>query len=278
MMFKTVRLWPAAFMITAAATGYAFISMRPQAQQIVGGGQDLAIVGRSSANRVRAGVLWPQLRPYLKVLGDRLEKSGKERLTLSGTLDRAGEQRVAFTGTLEFPDRLRLTMPSGTETRTLIYYGETARAADTVLSSADQGLIESLINDSAEHFFKAQAEGAPTRHLGDRFRADDGSTENYSGPYYDVFSLQDAVIIESASRSQSKLYYFNSETRLLDRVTYDTSRNGETIAVETQFSEWQKVQDQQVAHRIVRLENGRPVISLTITAASVAARLNDGLF
>lgn len=278
-MLRKVRLWPVALVITATATAYAFITMGPKAQQSVSGfGQDSVDVGRPSANRVRAGVVWPQLRPYLKALGDRLEQAGKERLTLSGTLDRAGEQRIAFTGILEFPDRLRLMTPSGRQTRTLIHNRETARAAGTVLSNADRDLIESLVNDSAEHFFKAQAEGAPTRHLGDRFRADDGAMGNYSGPYYDLFSLQDTVIIGSASRSQTKHYYFNSETRLLDRVTYEISRNSEIIAVETQLSDWRKVQEQQIAHRIVRLENGQPVISLTITAASVAAGLNDGLF
>jgi hypothetical protein len=266
-------------MIAAAASAYSFIKLGAKTQYPVSAaGQDSLSVRRPLANRVRAGVLWPQLRPYLKVLGDRLEQSGKERLMLNGMLERAGEQRVAFAGILEFPDRLRLITPSGWQSRTLIYNGEAARTVGTALGNADQDLIESLVNDSAEHFFKAQAEGAPTRHLGDRFRADDGLTENYNGPYYDVFSLQDKVIIGSASRSQTKLYYFDSDTQLLDRVTYEISRNGETIAVETRFGDWQKVQDQQVAHRIVRLENDQPVVSLTVTAATVAARLNDGLF
>lgn len=229
-MFSKVRLCLAALMITAAVTAYAFVTLRPRAQQPDSGvGQDSPSVGRPSVNRVRAGVLWPQLRLYLKTLGDRLQEPGKERLMLNGTLDRAGEQSVPVTGILEFPDRLQLITPSGSQTRALVYNGEASRAGDAVLSSADQDLIESVVNDSAEHFFKAQAEGAPTRHLGDRFRADDGATENYSGPYYDVFSLQDKVIIGSVSRSQTKLYYFDSETRLLDRVTYEISRNGDEL-------------------------------------------------
>jgi hypothetical protein len=227
-------------------------------------------------DRVRAGALWPQLRPYLKALGGRIEGSGKERLTLAGTLDRKGQDSAAVTVVLEFPDRLQLTTYTDMQLRTIVYDGD-ERSGRTELNNIDQNVIESLVSDSAEHFFKAQAQGAPTRHIGDRFRDDDGSAKNYIGPYYDIFSMQDRVP-GSASRGQAKLYYFSSETHLLERVTYQTSRNGETIEIETQFTDWRKVQDQQVAHRIVRLENAQPVMSLTVTSTTIAPRLNDGLF
>jgi len=78
--------------------------------------------------------------------------------------------------------------------------------------------------------------------------------------------------------SLSRLYYFNSETRLLDRVTYQISRNGQTVEVETRFGGWQKTDDQQVAQQVVRLEDGKQVFALTLTSASISARLNDALF
>ena len=274
-MFRRIFLWPAAITITAVATAYVLIVAPEMRQRIIGFSQDsVSTVIRPSPDTLRAGALWPQLRWYLKALGDRLEHSGKERLLLAGTLDRADRGRAAVALVLEFPDRLQLTTDSGT----LVYDGQSSGDIETVLNNADHGLIESLINDSAEHFFKAQVQGAPTRHLGNRFRADDGSTENYTGRYYDVFSMQDRIVMGSSSRSQTKLYYFNSVTRLLERVTYQIPRNGETVKVETQFGDWRKTQDQQVAHQIVRFENGQPVISLTITSATVAARVKDGLF
>jgi len=45
----------------------------------------------ASNDYVRVGRLWSQLRWNLKVLGDRVEKPGKERLTMVGSLSRANE-------------------------------------------------------------------------------------------------------------------------------------------------------------------------------------------
>jgi hypothetical protein len=279
-MARKTPLWLIALSIAAAPTVYALITIAFETRQpIIAFGQDsMSTVVRPSPHKIRAGALWPQLRSYLKALGDRLEQSGKERLVLTGTLDLVGSDRIAVTAILEFPDRLQLTTHSGSQPHTTTYDGQSVPAVGTQLNNADQDLIESLVNDSADHFFKAQVQSAPTRHLGDRFRTDDGSTENYAGPYYDVFSMEDRLVLGSASRSQTKFYYFNSVTRLLERVTYQIVRNGDSIEIETQFSNWKKTEDQQVAHRIVRLENGQPVISLTITSAAVAARINDGRF
>ena len=276
-MSSKIPLWAVISVIAATVITHALVTT--VYRSVFESAQDpTTVVVRSSPDKIRAGVLWPKLRQYFTALGDRLEKSGKERIMFTGTLDRVDQQRIAVTAILEFPDRLQLTTLSGAQARTISYDGQAARVSDSAFTSADQDLIESLVSDSAEHFFKAQAQGAPTRHLGDRFRADDGSTQNYAGPYHDVFSLFDRVMIGSISRSQTKLYYFNSDTHLLEKVTYQISRNGQTVDVENYFSDWQKAQDQQVFRRLVRLENGQQVMSLTMTSASVGARLNDGLF
>jgi hypothetical protein len=275
-MFKKIALWSILPMIVATVTAYTVLSQFESAGPRSGLFRNSSdAVARPSPNKIRAGALWPQLRGYLKALGGRIEESGKERLTLGGTLNRAGEQGVTFAAISEFPDRLRFVTQTGAQARVIKFYGQ---SLDSTLSAAEQDLVQSLVNDSAEHFFKAQAQGAPTRHLGDRFRADDGSIENYTGPYHDIFLMQDTLTIGSEKRSPTKLYYFDSETRLLEKVTYQISRGGQTVDIETRSSEWQKIQGQQVAHRIVRLENGQEVMSLMITTAAVSARVDDGLF
>src|SRR6267142_3842227 len=71
---------------------------------------------------VRQAALMPQLRWSLKALGDRLEKRGKERLTLIGTLTQPADlQPVPFTAIREFSDRLRLTFQAGVQTRVLTF-------------------------------------------------------------------------------------------------------------------------------------------------------------
>src|SRR5215510_4371359 len=59
---------------------------------------------------IRPGTLTPKLVWHLKAMGDRLEKPGKERLSLTGTLTRTNDsQTEEVTAVGEFPDRLRLT-------------------------------------------------------------------------------------------------------------------------------------------------------------------------
>jgi len=194
---------------------------------------------------------------------------------LGGMLDRFGEQSGTFAAISEFPDRLQLTTQSGIQARTIIYDGQTARVIGGSLTNADQGLIESVVNDTAEHFFLTQMQGAPTRHLGNRFRADDGSATNYAGPFQDVFSMLDKFKWGTEIRSGNKVYYFNSDSHLLEKVTYRISRNGEPVEVETRFSAWDSVEGQQVPRGVARLENGQQVMSLTITSVAVGPRLND---
>ena len=53
-----------------------------------------------------------------------------------------------------------------------------------------------------EGFLIAQAERVPTRFLGARFRADDGRTPAYKGPYHDLYQTLG---------STSKTYFVNSD-------------------------------------------------------------------
>lgn len=272
-MSKRIAVRLAIAAIAVAVTTYALTIVRSKARQIAEAKQESVNAVNRRPNRVRAGALWPQMRFYLKALGSRLEQPGKERLSLSGTLDRAGEA-TAFTAVSEFPDRLSLTKSAAGRTQTITFDGQRARVPDQNPNAGNQELIDSLINDTAEHFFSVQSQGVPTRHLGNNFRADDGSTENYTGPVHDVFSMVDTT----SPDTPTKLYYFNSETHLLEKVTYQVSRNGQTVEVETRFSDWKRIDNEEVAHRVVRFENGQQVMSLTIAGTAFGPRRDDGMF
>jgi hypothetical protein len=146
------------------------------------------------------------------------------------------------------------------------------------LDVAEQDLIETLVYGSAEHFFNTQMEGQATRFLGSRFRLDDGSSPNYEGPYYDVYKVAAQVNIGTEHTERLKLYYFNSETLLLERVSYEIARNGSTVKVEERLGGWTNEQGQQVARRIERFENGESVFVITMRSAGLSARADDGLF
>jgi hypothetical protein len=228
---------------------------------------------RSGSKRyVSRGLLSSRLASNLNALGNRLEKPGKERLTLMGILRTGGETRE-FAATLEFPDKLRLAV-NGPQSRVIAFDGE-----QTAVSAAadDLDLIETLAYDSAEHFFAAQMQGKAMRFLGARFRTDDGSALDYSGPYFDIYKIADRIQASGQERP-GKLYHFNSETLLLERVTYVINRGGAEISVETRLSDWRGVEGQQVARRIERFENGRSVFVLTVGSVQFGGRADDGSF
>ena len=122
-------------------------------------------VAASRKEYVNRRLLTPRLAAHLNALGDRLEKSGKERLTVTGVLHvSADSQARPIAVTLEFPDRFRIVIQNGPLSRVITSDRVEQRAAD------EPELIETLAYDSAEHFFSAQMQGNATRFLGARFR------------------------------------------------------------------------------------------------------------
>lgn len=226
---------------------------------------------------VRRSLLSSRLALNLSALGNRLEQPGRERLIMMGSLRLADTAKtLELAAFLEFPDRLRLSL-GAPQNRALIFDGQQAKALLTPATSDDLDLIETLVYDSAEHFFAAQMQGKAMRFLGSRFRLDDGSNPDYSGPYFDVYKVADQIKASGHERP-AKLYYFNSDTFLLERVTYVINRGGADINVETKLSDWQETGGQQVARRIERFENGRSVFVLTSWSAALAHRADDGMF
>jgi hypothetical protein len=224
---------------------------------------------------VRRGLLWPQLRPMSKALGDRLERPGKERLVLIGALRRASkksEDRPARL-ILEFPDRLRLEEQDG-----VTVYNNDFASSNGVLERNERDEVESLLFDFVDHFFASQMQGAATRFLGSRFRLDDGANPNYAGPFYELYQVTDRIAVEKDVREQQKFYFFNSDTLLLERVRYQIERGGEPVEVEVLIGGWRKVDGQQMPGAITRTEGGAPVLSLSITSAAIGGRQNDGIF
>lgn len=219
---------------------------------------------------VRAGALWPKLRWNLKAIGDRLERPGKEQVTITGTLTRAGvSSPIPIVVNIETPHRMTLTRQTGLQTEVIQFNG--TNAAWEKLSATDRGLVETLFYDSAEAFFFGQARGAATRSLGFRFRLNE---EDISGPFYDIYAVTHRNDLPS-SREGTKLFCFNSESMLLDIVRYQAP-NDNFVRVETRLSGWRDLNGQKVAHRIDRLENGLNVMTFNIVSVAFAPGTRGG--
>ena len=219
---------------------------------------------------VRRNNLSPKLVGHLNALGDRIEKPGRERLNLTGTLSR-GNDSEEVVAVFEFPERLRLTLQKDSQTRVISFDGEHANSVD----SFDEDLLETLVYGSVEHFFNTQMQGMSTRLLGSRFLLHRGSTADYIGPYYDVYKVTDQIKTSHDQREQYKFYYFNSDTLLLERVTYEINRNGTTVKVEERLGGWTMEEGQQVARRIERLENGDSVFVFTVRTVRLSPHAED---
>lgn len=276
-MKKTRNLSLALLAMTLGLSAITFatakILLRESPNEKVSAGQRLA--NPTTSNRglyIRRALLSPRLGLNLSALGDRLEKPGKERLALMGTVRTATGETREFAATVEFPDKLRLVV-GGPQSRVITFDGQQTKAA----AVDDLDLIETLVYDSAEHFFAAQMQGKAMRFLGPRFRTDDGSNPGYGGPYFDIYKIADQITASGEERP-AKLYYFNSDTFLLERVSYVINRNSSEISVETKLSDWRVLDGQQVARRIERFEVGKSVFVLNIRAAEWGRRADDGIF
>src|ERR1044071_7565907 len=77
---------------------------------------------------VRPSALTPKLVWHLKAMGNRLERPGKERLSLTGTLARANDSQAEEVAALwEFPDRLRLAIQKGIHARVITFDEDQAK-------------------------------------------------------------------------------------------------------------------------------------------------------
>lgn len=206
--------------------------------------------------------LSPQLRRLLSVIGDRLERSGSERVVLAGSLSFGAQESRAFQLILEFPHKLRLETIDGV----IAFDGQRTSTSKQSVTETEEKMLDSLLYDTADRFFLAQSQGAARRFLGSHFRLDDGSDPKYEGPWYDIYQVEDETALKMAGERGAKRYYFNSGTRLLERVRYDSAAGGG--AVEVEIGAWRKVGDQFVPGFIRRIENGTPVFTLTATSAA----------
>ncbi len=226
--------------------------------------------------------MWPQLRGTLDAHGDRFEKQGKERLTIVGTISDPSlsqEEKTPSRLIFEFPDKLRLEKQRKDKLHVTIFDGKTKFKVGDTLKKEEEDELESLVLDSTDHFLAGHMQGFTTRFLGSRFRLDDGTSRDYKGPFYDIYQLTDQIPSgNSEKREQHKRYFINSNSQLIERITYQIKNNGRDVDVIVQYSGWQKVNGQQLPTTITRLENGKEIMSLSISAASLSPRADDGIF
>lgn len=233
---------------------------------------------------LQRGGIWPQLHSALNAYGDRLEKPGKERVTAVGTIsnaDTTASEKVSVRLVFEFPDKLRIEKQKAGKTETTIYDGKTKVKIGDVIKPKEEDELEAIVFDSVDHFMAAHLLGKPVRFLGDRFRLDDGTAAKYTGSYYDIYQITEQLYDANNVKKdtlQEKLYFFNSDTHKLERITYQVVDKKIVMEVLVELAGWQTLDGQVLPTSLTRYENGKPAITLTINALALSTRIEDGTF
>jgi hypothetical protein len=224
----------------------------------------------------------PQLREPLNMIGDRLERRGKERLILEGTISRGQGDGMPMRLIREFPGRLRLEERAGNQlvvSAVDALNGALPLKAGASLTEDDEDEIESLVFDSVEGFYLSLMSNHFMRPLGSRFRLSEEKGD-YTGPLFDLYELRSSREIGGRTRFYRRLYYFNSDTLLLDRVRTEISHseNGQDHLIEVNFSGWKRVGDQVIPTMITQVKNAQQRLTINFTSAVVTNKAEDGVF
>ena len=210
----------------------------------------------------------------LDALGNRFESPAQGRSIMTATFTRSKGEPRQFTIIRELPDKLRIEETGLTTQWTIGHDGNRPWARAGSPSAEDLRLIETIMRDSMEHFIAGQARGDATFHLGDMFRADDGSNENYTGPFHDILRVDDAFETPEGTKTRPTLFYLNSRTGLLEKIVYEREEG----KIEVQFGEWITIANQKTPGRIIWKENGSVTNQLVITQVAFSPVVQDGTF
>lgn len=214
-----------------------------------------------------------ELKSKAAALGGRFAK-GKERITLAGTISRPRSAPVRFSAVFELPRKVRYQEENA---KTVIFDGEKTKSSGQ-LAKGDTDLLESLFEDSMDGMLYALAEARFFRPLMYRARLDNGRSQGYTGPYFDIYELVLPVVSHGPSTVRRKHFYFNSQTELLDRVLYLSDGPIGGVRVETRFGGWRLVNDTWVPGIVTRAEEGVEQFSLSILTADVGTAKQDLAF
>jgi hypothetical protein len=214
------------------------------------------------------------LRRYLKPLGDRPIRPGKERVVYSGALQFSAAPETAEV-THQMPGLLRAVRPGK---KNVAFDGDLVRSSNGQLDKDDEDLLESFVNDSTEGMFASIVSGGAVRMLGEGFRPSPKENPTYVGPAFDLIEVSAQVRTRRNRAVRSKRYYFNSQSSLLHKVRYLDPESTTRTIIETRFSDWRTVDGVAVPGLIERFEGTRRTVSFRSQALVVQGKVDAATF
>ena len=215
-----------------------------------------------SSSFILPGNLPPEFVVAWQKLGIRMTNSGNASVMLTGTLtDQAGSRTVQMT--VQTPGYLRFQDFSSS--RVLTFNGSQFQSNNTGSAAEDQMVKESLMANLPDMIFLQVANGGGLRRIGGGFRTDDGKTPNYTGPFWFLYTfspLNRSGLTRGQPLQQEIFIAVDQQTGLLAEVRIVTNAGTPSQTVtQTQFNNWFQFGNQSFPGQIVRLENGKQVLS-----------------
>jgi hypothetical protein len=207
------------------------------------------------------------LEPYVIAVGRRIWRPGEERVVLDGQFaDSSGVSAARVT--MQLPGLVRLDGVRD-DGSAILFDGADARAGGFALNQADQLVLDAFAVDSIEAAVGRVSHGAAFDLLGrDLTFGLEGARAAAGGPW-DVAEITGPLDTEPGHPVETRRYYFNTHTRLLESVRHLAGG----VWVETRFSGWAQLDGSLYPGKIERYRDG--VLQFSFTTQSAGSGPSD---
>ena len=219
-----------------------------------------------SPTKVRNLSLQPEAFKLSRRLGRRFSSAKQNSSTLTATITKGGVQRtisISRQQTATGEDVSAAMSGDATLTWNDI---DGSRVSTAVLTEDQRLLIERLALDTPDQFVLAQLRGASYYAVAHNVRADEGGSDNYTGPLWDVIRI-DEPDANGTRRPLStwRLYYINQQTGLIDKIVSEFK--GEKV--EANVVAWIDQAGEKLPSHVVWKRDNETILDFQLTSFAV---------
>lgn len=214
------------------------------------------------------------IRDRIIAAGDRFWVPGKERVTIAGVfVDETGTHPARIV--IQLPRLCRLDVSDGASQKVMAFDGSRTWTLGGQADAGVEAVLESLADDSIEAFVSGALRGANIWLAGSGYRLHDSESAFPQPRRVDVLGVLRPAGPVAGRPIRRKMYCFDSESRLLNRVMYRDSSGRLTATV---YEAWDLVDGEPLPTVWTRRQEGKVVFSFRRAAASFSAGLADATF
>jgi len=233
---------------------------------------------QGGSNLIDPTQLPPAMVGVLGALGGRMMTADKAQVAIAGSITDSSGTRAAQI-IVQAPGYLSYREGQG---RAITFDGTQFKTKGGAPSADDERIMESLLAHFPDTVLLQFATGGGWRRVGSHFRTDSGKSANYTGPYWTLyaFSPSDRPGLTRGQALQQEIFIaVDDQTGLISEVRMAVNTGPKQVTVtETQFNNWVQQAGQWFPGQIVRLENGKQVLSFQTQQSAVGTSSPAAVF